>query len=135
MDTLTQAQRSERMSRVRSKNTRPELIVRRLIRTLGFRFRTYGKHLPGKPDVFFPTRKLAIFVHGCFWHRHGTRCRLTRLPKSRLDYWIPKLERNRRRDIAEHRKLRKAGWRTLVIWECQLKESDKIERRLTAFLA
>ncbi len=122
------------MRRVRSKNTKPELIVRRLIRRMGFRFRLHVSALPGKPDLVLSGRKLAIFVHGCFWHRHRKGCRLTRMPKSRLDYWRPKLERNHARDIQNRRKLRRHGWRVLVVWECQLADHDGLERRLSDFL-
>src|SRR5437016_9559859 len=134
MDTLTRIQRSERMSRVRSKDTKPELAVRRLIHRLGFRYRLHVGTLPGKPDIVLRKRKLAIFIHGCFWHRHCQGCRLTRLPKSRLSYWIPKLKRNRERDLENERKLRKAGWRILVIWECQIPAGEKLKRRLLHFL-
>src|SRR5450755_2355664 len=106
MDTLTPSERSERMSRVRAKDTKPELVVRRLTHRLGFRYRLHVGTLPGKPDLVFPKRRLAIFVHGCFWHRHSAACLLTRMPKSRLDFWIPKLEQNRKRDLLNQRKLR-----------------------------
>lgn len=120
MDTLTGQQRSERMSRIKSRNTGLELKVRKLIHGLGFRYRIHAKDLPGRPDIVFRKRKLAIFVHGCFWHRHPDRgCALARLPKSRLDFWLPKLEGNRRRDLEKQACLEALGWTVCVIWECQ----------------
>jgi len=134
MDTLTPLQRSEQMRRVRSNNTKPELVVRKVIHGMGFRFRLHARDLPGTPDIIMPKHKLAIFVHGCFWHRHGKRCRLTRMPKSHIEYWKPKLERNRSRDIQNRRKLRAQHWRVLVLWECQLIDHAVLEKRLFAFL-
>jgi len=133
MDTLTPAQRSERMSRVRSKDTKPELTVRRLVHSLGYRYRLHGRKLPGNPDLVFASRRKVIFVHGCFWHRHP-RCRNTRLPKSRLDFWRPKLESNRKRDLKNQRKLRRLGWRYLVVWECQTKNMERLSERIIDFL-
>ena len=123
------------MSLVRSKNTKPELTVRRLIHRLGFRYRLHGKELPGTPDLLFPARRKVIFVHGCFWHRHSSRkCRLARLPKSRLEFWVPKLEQNRIRDKKQQAKLRRLGWRVLVVWECELRDLEKLKARTMAFL-
>lgn len=133
MDTLTPQQRSERMSRVKGKDTRPEMVVRRLVHALGFRYRLHVGTLPGKPDLVFPRLKRIIFVHGCFWHRHG-RCPFTRLPKSRLDFWMKKLEDNHRRDSRNQRKLRKEGWRVLVVWECQLNDGEKLKERILSFM-
>jgi len=130
-DTLTPAQRSERMSRVRGKDTKPELIVRRVVRALGYRYRLHAKNLPGKPDIVFPLRRRVIFVHGCFWHRH-VNC--GRIPKSRLDFWAPKLESNKLRDARNRRQLRKLGWRSLVVWECQTKDLSALEARIIRFL-
>src|SRR5882724_12236309 len=112
MDTLTQAQRSKRMSRVRYKDTKPELAMRRLLWALGFRYRLHGRDLPGKPDIVFPALKKVIFIHGCFWHRHP-RC--GRMPKSRLEFWEPKLRENRSRDLRNQRALKKLGWKYLVV--------------------
>ncbi|HBI46414.1 MAG TPA: very short patch repair endonuclease, partial [Planctomycetales bacterium] len=98
MDSLSPEERSERMSRVRNKDTKPELVVRRLVHSLGYRYRLHSGRLPGRPDIVFAGRKKVVFVHGCFWHRHRG-CALCRMPKSRLDFWAPKLEGNRRRDI------------------------------------
>src|SRR5262249_49782699 len=133
MDTLSRTERSERMGRVRSKNTKPELVVRRLAHLLGYRFRLHRTDLPGCPDLVFATRKKLIFVHGCFWHRHNG-CPNTRLPKSRLGFWQPKLEANRQRDARNLRRLRTRGWSVMVIWECQVKDVAKLKRRITRFL-
>jgi DNA mismatch endonuclease (patch repair protein) len=134
MDTLTPAQRSERMARVRSKDTKPEWTVRRIVHALGFRYRLHGAELPGRPDMVFASRRKVIFVHGCFWHRHGTRCALTRLPKSKLEFWQPKLEKNRRRDRKNVRLLRADGWDVLVLWECELQREELLADRVVEFL-
>jgi len=133
VDTLTPKQRSERMSRVRSKDTKPELLVRRIVHGMGYRYRLHVRDLPGYPDLVFPSRGKIIFVHGCFWHRHGT-CRLTRWPKSKLKFWRPKLEQNQNRDRIVKGELRKMGWRVLVVWECQLTQTKTLAARLRAFL-
>lgn len=133
MDTMTAEQRSRRMSQVRSKDTKPELVVRRLAHGMGFRYRLHDDELPGHPDMVFPCRGKIIFVHGCFWHRHG-KCKNTRWPKSRLDFWKPKLEGNRVRDIAIRRRLKKLGWEVLVIWECQLKNLEQTAEEIYVFL-
>jgi DNA mismatch endonuclease (patch repair protein) len=133
MDTLTRAERSERMSRVRSKNTKPEMAVRRLIHRMGFRYRLHARDLPGNPDMVFPKRRKIIFVHGCFWHRHG-KCALTRWPKSKLDFWKPKLEENHRRDDKNRRALRRMGYEVMVVWECQLGDIERLERRIREFM-
>ena len=135
MDTLTRAERSERMARVKGKDTGPEIVVRRVAYGLGYRYRLHGRGLPGKPDLVFKKRRKLIFVHGCFWHRHAAKsCKLARLPKSRLDFWRQKLELNRLRDVKNLRALRKAGWRVLVIWECELIDLRRVRRRLRSFL-
>ena len=133
MDTLTREQRSERMSRVRSRDTKPEMAVRSLVHSLGYRYRLHDRKLPGNPDLVFSSRKKLIFVHGCFWHRHP-RCKNNRLPKSRLTFWKPKLELNRKRDLKNQRKLRRLGWRFLVIWECQTKDDELLTNRIIDFL-
>jgi len=133
MDTLTRQERSERMSRVRSKDSCAELKLRRLVHGMGFRYRLHASDLPGKPDMVFPARGAVIFMHGCFWHRHA-KCRLARIPKSRVDFWTQKLENNRRRDQRNRRKLRGLGWRVLVIWECQLSEAEAVSNRVRKFL-
>ena len=132
MDTLTPSQRSERMSRIAGKNSKGEIFVRRLVHALGFRFRLHDNHLPGKPDMVFRARKKVVFFHGCFWHRHD--CPLGRIPKSRIDFWLIKLEKNRERDEATRTSLARLGWRQLVVWECQLTDVTALEGRLTQFL-
>ena len=133
MDTLSPLERSERMGRVKGKDTKPELMVRRLVYGLGFRYRLHVGGLPGKPDLVFSRRKSVIFVHGCFWHRHFG-CALCRMPKSRLEFWKPKLEGNRKRDSRNQRMLRKDGWRVLVIWECQLANRERLGKKILEFL-
>jgi len=135
MDTLTPEQRSERMSRVRGRDTKPEMLVRRLVHAMGYRFRLHRKDLPGKPDLVFPTRRKVIFVHGCFWHRHSdAACRLARMPKSKLDFWGPKLENNRKRDAVIRARLEELGWSVLVIWECETSDRDALRARIGGFL-
>jgi DNA mismatch endonuclease (patch repair protein) len=135
MDTLTRAQRSERMARVKGKNTVPELVVRQEVHGLGFRYRLHGRGLPGRPDLVFRKRRKVIFVHGCFWHRHSAAsCKLARLPKSRLDFWRPKLQSNHLRDARNLAALRRSGWRVLVVWECELTDKMRLRRRLKTFL-
>jgi DNA mismatch endonuclease (patch repair protein) len=133
LDTLTPDARSERMGRVRNKDTKPELTVRRLVYSMGYRYRLHSRTLPGHPDLVFASRHKAIFVNGCFWHRHDG-CPLTRWPKSRLDFWVPKLEGNRQRDVRNHRKLTDMGWDILVVWECELRDRESLASRLTDFL-
>lgn len=135
LDSLTPAERSVRMARIRNKNTQPELVVRREVWALGFHYRLHAPELPGKPDLVFRKRRQAIFVHGCFWHRHDARgCRLARLPKSRLGFWEPKLTANAARDRRNLRLLRGAGWEVLVVWECQMKDKERLRNTLDAFL-
>jgi DNA mismatch endonuclease, patch repair protein len=132
-DTLTKAERSERMSRIRNKDTKPEMVVRRLLHALGYRFRLHRSDLPGKPDIVFPSRRKVVFVHGCFWHRHEG-CRNNRTPKSRLDFWVPKLDANRQRDLQNQAKLTQMGWRHLVVWECDLQNLESLAIKLQSFL-
>jgi DNA mismatch endonuclease (patch repair protein) len=134
-DTLSSSERSQRMALVRGKNTGPELLVRRMVRAMGYRFFLHRKDLPGRPDLVFPRRKKVVFVHGCFWHRHQKRsCKLARLPKSRLDFWLPKLEANRLRDGRKQRALRGDGWKILVVWECELGDKEQLENKIRRFL-
>ncbi len=121
------------MSRVRSKNTKPELQIRRLVWSLGYRYRLHSKKLPGRPDIVFPGRKKVIFIHGCYWHQHDN-CRQYRMPRSKLDFWLPKLEGNKKRDVFNQQMLREMGWDYLVIWECQLKDKEKVASRIVDFL-
>lgn len=123
------------MSRIRGRDTGPELAIRRRLHALGYRYRLHGRALPGKPDLVFRSRRAVIFVHGCFWHRHpDPACRLARLPKSRLDFWRAKLETNRERDLRHVEALEGAGWKVFTVWECQLAEMDGLLNRLVAFL-
>ncbi|WP_284506433.1 DNA mismatch endonuclease Vsr [Caballeronia sp. GAWG1-5s-s] len=133
MDSLSPTERSERMGRIRATDSKPELIVRKLVFSMDFRYRLHGRKLPGRPDLVFPGRKKVIFVHGCFWHRH-TECALARLPKSRLDFWGPKLEGNRLRDQRVLHELDAMGWRSLVVWECELKDKGALSTRIREFL-
>ncbi|HZF98969.1 MAG TPA: very short patch repair endonuclease [Pseudoxanthomonas sp.] len=133
VDTVTQERRSAIMSRVRGKDTTPEMIVRRLVFSLGYRYRLHGRKLPGKPDLVFTSRKKVIFIHGCFWHRHEG-CALARIPKSRTDFWTNKLTSNKERDIRNRCALQELGWDVLTLWECELGDHDDLRRRVIAFL-
>lgn len=134
-DTLSRVERSKRMGLVRSKDTKPERMLRSMIHRMGFRYRLHDRSLPGTPDIVFRRLKKVIFLHGCFWHRHAARaCQLARLPKSRLDFWQPKLEQNRLRDKRIGRELIKMGWQSLTIWECQLKNPTVVSNRVQSFL-
>jgi DNA mismatch endonuclease, patch repair protein len=120
------------MQAVKGQDTGPEWAVRRFLHRLGYRYRLRPRNLPGKPDIVFPSRKKAIFVHGCFWHCHG--CRIGRPPKSRLDYWLPKLEANRARDDTKAAQLMAMGWSVLIVWQCETKDHDTLREKLLAFL-
>jgi len=133
MDQLPKSRRSENMRRIRSKNTLPELAVRRIVSALGYRYRLHGERLPGKPDLVFAGRRKAIFVHGCFWHQHRG-CIDSHLPKSNRAYWKPKLQRNKQRDVSNKRQLTRLGWRYLVLWECQVKKTEAVSKRVARFL-
>lgn len=117
-DSLTPAQRSERMSRIRSVNTRPELLLRKRLHALGFRYRLHTSDLPGRPDLVFPARRAIVFVHGCFWHGHS--CKIGHVPKSNSGFWAAKIRANQARDLRHLRSLRSAGWSVKVVWECGL---------------
>ncbi len=121
------------MSRVRSKNTAPEMLVRRLVFAAGYRYRLHVGKLPGKPDLVFAGRRKVIFVHGCFWHLH-LDCGLARIPKSRVDFWTLKLEGNRRRDEANLAALAGLGWKVLTLWECELADREALCAKIRAFL-
>lgn len=125
--------RSELMGKVRQKNTNPEIVVRRLLHRLGFRFRIHRNELPGTPDIVMPKYKLCIFVHGCFWHRH-LGCRLATTPKTNAEFWREKFEKNVERDAAAHLALKNAGWRSEVIWECETRDQVALERKLLTYL-
>lgn len=132
VDNRTPEQRRATMQAVRGKNTGPEWTVRRLLHRLGYRFRLHRKDLPGTPDIVFPSRRLALFVHGCFWHGHG--CHIGQLPKSRLDYWKPKIEANAERDRRKQAALAADGWRVAVVWQCELADMDALTARLRCLL-
>jgi DNA mismatch endonuclease (patch repair protein) len=121
------------MARIGSRNTSPELTVRRLVHGLGYRFRLHVASLPGRPDIVLPRLKSIIEVRGCFWHQHG-KCIDSHVPKSRIGYWGPKLERNKLRDQQNRRKLRKLGWRVCIVWECEVKKLEALGHRLARFL-
>ena len=133
MDRLTPKRRSWLMSRIKGRNTLPELLVRRIVFGLGYRYRPHVSSLPGKPDLVFARPRKTIFVHGCFWHGHA-RCRYGKLPKSRIDFWREKISANRRRDRRALRQLKTIGWKSLVVWQCELKRPDKLMRKLNDFL-
>lgn len=131
----TPEQRSRTMRAVRSRDTAPEMIVRRFLHATGLRFRLQDRRLPGVPDLVFPRRRVALFVHGCFWHQHP-HCQAAARPKSRPDYWNRKLDGNVIRDRRHRDEIEALGWHHLVIWECQVKDADKLEelvRRINAF--
>ena len=131
-DRLDPDRRRRLMQQVKGKDTKPEKIVRSLLHRLGYRFRLHRKDLPGTPDIVFPSRRVALFVHGCFWHGHG--CRIGQLPKSRLDYWQPKIEGNRDRDRRKESALAAAGWRVDTVWQCELANREALRDRLVRLL-
>jgi len=136
VDKLTPEERSKNMSRIQSKDTTPEMIVRKLIFSKGYRYRLHRKELPGKPDIILPSKKKIVFVHGCFWHQHNNpKCKIARVPKSKTEYWIPKLERNVERDAEHQKSLRSKGWKVLVVWECETNDVKKLSRKLDRFLS
>jgi DNA mismatch endonuclease (patch repair protein) len=122
VDHLSPEQRSWNMSRIRSRDTRPEIIVRSMLHRAGYRFRLHCQHLPGSPDVVLPKFKTAVFIHGCFWHRHAG-CKLASMPKSRSDFWQKKFDANVRRDHEQFASLSAIGWYVHVLWECQIKSN------------
>ncbi len=133
MDNLSKEQRSYCMSRIRAKDTMPELIVRRIVHRLGYRFRLHRRDLPGCPDIVLPRHRKAIFVHGCFWHMHS--CRYGQVaPTTNRNYWGRKRKGNVQRDQEELRALRHLGWKVLIVWECWTKDVPTLERRVQQFL-
>jgi DNA mismatch endonuclease (patch repair protein) len=132
VDNRTPESRSALMARIGSKNTAPELIVRKLLFAIGYRFRLHRRDLPGKPDIVFVSRRKAIFVHGCFWHAHG--CRIGKLPKSHVRFWKAKLKGNSERDSRNQRALQDRGWDVLVVWQCETKDLVPLRERLRNFL-
>lgn len=133
MDKFSKSQRSKIMKSIKSKDTFPEIALRKLVFSLGYRYRLYGKDLPGKPDLVFRSKRKIIFLHGCFWHQHS-RCRDGHIPDSNKDYWVPKLNRTKIRDQSNIRRLRADGWKVLVVWECELKKLEKLSNKIVLFL-
>ena len=134
MDTVSAMRRSQIMALVKSKNTGPEMTVRRLVHSLGYRYSLHRRDLPGTPDLCFPSRGRVIFVHGCFWHRHASKtCGLARMPKSRKRFWTKKLDANKLRDESNIRRLRRMGWKVLVVWECQIGHHEQLRNKLGRF--
>ncbi len=124
------------MQKIRSRDTKPEMVVRRLVHSMGFRYRLHRKDLPGKPDLVFGAKKKAIFVHGCFWHQHAaTDCKLLHKPKSNNSYWDAKLMRNMERDARNQLLLEAESWHVLIVWECETKDVEKLKNRLQNFLS
>ena len=135
MDTLSPEERSKRMALVRGRDTKPEMLVRRLAHSMGYRYRLHRRDLPGKPDLVFGPRRKLVFVHGCFWHRHpDPACKLARLPKTRREFWLPKLEGNRARDERNNVALTEMGWDVLEIWECETADVDSLANKIREFL-
>mgnify|MGYP000844160140 CR=1 FL=1 len=132
IDRVESQVRSAIMASVGQSHTAPEVAVRKLVHGLGYRFRLHRRELPGTPDLVFPGRKKVLFVHGCFWHGHG--CRWGQLPKSKLDYWAPKIEANRARDARNTRQLRELGWSSLDVWQCDLKDPAQLVSKIKKFL-
>ncbi len=128
-DVFTQQKRSWIMSRVRGRDTKPEILVRRWLHARGYRFRLHRADLPGKPDIVLPRYRTAVFVHGCFWHAHAG-CKYSALPETNHEYWAEKIGRNVRRDRRNARALRADGWRVIILWECKIRRPRYLERRL-----
>ena len=129
VDRITKEHRSWNMSRIKNRNTLPEIAVRSMLHRLGLRFRLHRNDMPGSPDIVLPRFRTAVFVHGCFWHRHKG-CRFAYQPKSRVSFWTSKFENNVKRDREKHSALKQLGWRVLVVWECELKSPAKLKNRL-----
>ncbi len=132
-DRISPEARSENMSRIRNADTGPEMTVRRLVFAMGYRYRLHRRDLPGCPDLVFPAKRKAVFVHGCFWHRHQG-CKYGYTPKSRVDFWISKLEGNRARDNKNLAELELLGWEVLTVWECEIVDPDLLRDRINKFL-
>ncbi len=129
MDTISKEARSMNMAAIRAKDTLPEMKVRSLIHSLGYRYRLHRKDLPGKPDIVLRKYKTVIFVHGCFWHHHKN-CKRANWPKSNQEYWIPKIKRNVERDKKHTKELKKLGWKVITIWECETKNTEGIVKKI-----
>jgi len=134
-DTVTPQVRSRMMGRVRSSDTKPEMTVRRLLHSMGYRFRLHRPDLPGRPDISFSARRRAVEVRGCFWHQHpNAHCPKATIPATRRDWWAAKLRRNVERDLRNELALRNLGWALLVLWECELHDTERLRAQLTDFL-
>jgi DNA mismatch endonuclease (patch repair protein) len=133
MDRISKKRRSWNMSRIRGRDTKPELVVRSLLHRMGYRFRLHRKDLPGKPDIVLPKYRTVVFVHGCFWHRHSG-CKYAYVPKSRVKFWQGKFERNIERDAEVRSALRALGWQVLVVWECETAVPEALASRLSEAL-
>lgn len=134
-DTVSQARRSEIMSHIKSKNTSIELLVRKELFARGFRYHVNYKKLPGKPDIVFTKKKIAVFIHGCFWHGHDIGCRYSHIPQSRAEYWSEKISRTKERDTNHINELTGNGWRVLTVWECEIrKDLQSAVERIICFL-
>lgn len=133
MDTVSPEKRSWMMARIRGKNTKPEKSVRSLLHGMGYRFRLHGKRLPGKPDIVLPKHKVVIFVHGCFWHGHEG-CKRATLPTTRQDFWNKKISGNKERDRRNITALEALGYRCLIVWQCEIKDTESLNRRLSDFI-
>jgi len=132
MDVHSPKQRSYNMSQIKSKNTRPEMLVRKWLWSQGYRYRLHQKGLPGKPDIVFPGRRKVLFVHGCFWHKHN--CRYFKWPETNVTFWKNKITETVERDKKNYEKLKKAGWKYLIIWECEIKDISIIENKIKKFI-
>ncbi|NLS91516.1 MAG: DNA mismatch endonuclease Vsr [Planctomycetaceae bacterium] len=132
-DVFSPEKRSAIMARIKGGNTKPELLVRRIVHSLGYRYRLHSKQLPGKPDLVLPRHHKVIFVHGCFWHGHP-RCKRSALPTSNVTFWQEKIGKNRVRDKRTVRNLRRMGWEVLVVWQCQTRDVDRLTHCLERFL-
>lgn len=133
VDRFTPEARSRLMASIRGKDTKPEMVVRRLLHAMGYRFRLHRRDLPGTPDIVLPGRRAVVFVHGCFWHRHAG-CRLAAIPATRRDFWEAKIAANKARDRRAVAQLRRDGWRVAVVWECQTRKPAGLDGRLRRFL-
>ena len=127
MDIISEERRSWNMSRIKGKDTKPELVVRSILHKMGYRFRLHRKELPGKPDIVLPKYKTVIFVHGCFWHRHK-KCKFAYTPKSRVKFWKDKFAETVKRDKQHLKQLKENGWEVFIVWECETKDMDKLKK-------
>jgi len=132
-DRISEEHRSWNMSRIRGRDTKPEIAVRSMLHRLGYRFRVNRRDLPGKPDIVLPKYRTVVFVHGCFWHRHPG-CKYSYTPKSRVEFWADKFRKNVERDRRVRNELERLGWHVEVVWECELRDPDQLSERLEAAL-